>query len=209
MQKYYRKYIILILLAFMITPANAKKKGYSQGYIITNEGETIEGWVKDRSSGTFTDLYTRIRFKADNARIKRKYRATEILGYGLDNRHYESVPLVEESEFFRSRYYIHDDKDRIFLRIISGNIELTYYHWEYIDGESNYLDYTPLFHRNGSCEMVRVSQGILGLKRNRLMEYFRDCPELVLAIKNKGLNEVLEVYNFYLEKCSCRDSTKY
>ncbi len=201
MQKHIRRYILFILFASSIITAHAQKKGYSQGYIINLEGETIEGWVKDRSSGTILELYKRIRFKADNAHIKRKYSPDEILSYGLNGQHFESVPLYEETAFFKFRYYVHEDYDRIFLKVISRNADLTYFHWEYVDSESNYLDYTPLFYRSGSNEMVRVTQGILGLKRNRLMEYFWDCPTLVQAIERKELNEIDEVYNFYLERC--------
>ena len=160
--------MLLILIAFMFIPTHAQKKEYSQGYIINSEGETVEGWVKDRSSGPFLDLYTRIRFKPDNAIFKRKYSPGEILGYGINNQHFESVPLIEESAFFKFKYCLHEGNDRVFLRVISRNADLTYYHWEYVDSESNYLDYIPLFYRSGSNEMVRVTQGILGLKRNRL-----------------------------------------
>lgn len=41
--------MLLILIAFMFIPIHAQKKEYSQGYIINSEGETVEGWVKDRS----------------------------------------------------------------------------------------------------------------------------------------------------------------
>jgi len=202
MQKHIRRYVLLILFAFLIVQTQAQKKGYSQGYIINTEGETVEGWIKDRSTGTFLDLYKQIRFKPDDALIKRKYSPAEIQGYGFNDQHYESLPLQEESAFFKFRYYLDDSYDRVFLRIVSGNENLTYYHWEYVDGESNHLDYIPLFHRSGSNEMVRVTQGILGLKRNRLVEYFWDCPELVRAIETKELKEIHEVYNFYLEHCA-------
>ena len=201
MQKPIRRYMLLILFAFMIIPTHAQKKEYSQGYIINSEGETVEGWIKDRSSGPFLDLYTRIRFKPDNAFYKRKYSPGEILGYGINNQHFESVPLIEESAFFKFKYYLHEGNDRVFLRVISRNADLTYYHWEYVDSESNYLDYIPLLHRIDSNEMVRVTQGILGLKRKRLIEYFWDCPDLAMAIEKKKLNEISEVYNFYLEHC--------
>jgi len=202
MQKPIRRYILIILIAFTIIPAHAQKKGYSQGYIINLEGETVEGWVKDRSSGTFLELYKRIRFKADNEHLKRKYSPDEVLGYGLDNQHFESVPLYEETAFFKFRYYVREGNDRVFLKVISMNDDLTYFHWEYVDSESNYLDYTPLFYRSGSNEMVRVTQGVLGLKRKRLIEYFWDCPTLVQAIEKKELNEIDEVYNFYIERCA-------
>jgi hypothetical protein len=185
----------------MFVPAHAQKKGYARGYIINSEGETVDGWVKDRSSGTFIDLYTQIRFKPDNARSKKKYSPAEIQGYGLNKQHFKSMPLIEESAFFQFRYYLNESNDRVFLKVIARNENLTYYHWEYVDGESNYLDYTPLFHRIGSNEMVRVTQGIFGLKRDRLMEYFRDCPELTQALENKQLKEINEVFNFYVEQC--------
>ena len=201
MHKHIRRYILLILFAFTIIPTHAQKKGYSRGYIINSEGETVEGRVKDRSSGTFFELYKRIRFKPDNAPFKRKYSPDEILGYGINDQYFESVPLYEETAFFKFRYYIHDSYDRSFLKVISWKDDLTYFHWEYVDSESNYLDYIPLFYREGSDEMVRVTQGIRGLKRNRLIDYFWDCPELVQAIEKKELNEIHEVYNFYLEHC--------
>ena len=201
MQKPIIRYILIILIAFTIIPAHAQKKGYSPGYIINLEGETVEGQVKDRSSGSFIELYKRIRFIAHNAHFKRKFSPDEILGYGLDNQHFESVPLYEETAFFKFRYYVNEGKARVFLKVISMNDDLTYFHWEYVDSESNYLDYTPLFYRSGSNEMVRVTQGVLGLKRRRLMEYFWDCPTLVQALEKKELNEIDEVYNFYIARC--------
>jgi len=200
--KFTYRYILLILFAFMIVPVHAQKKGYSKGYIISSEGETVEGWVKDRSTGTFVDLYTRIRFKSDSAVIRKKYGPDKILGYGLNNEHYESVPLAEESVFFRFRYYLNEHNDRVFLKVIAWYGDLTYYHWEYTDDESNYVDYIPLFYRAGSDEMVRVTQGILGLRRNRLIEYFSDCPELVQAIEKRELNDIDEVYDFYIKSCN-------
>ena len=112
------------------------------------------------------------------------------------------MPLLEESQFFNFRYYLDDAYNRVFLKVITWTDELTYYHWEYVDGESNYLDYIPLFHRPGSSEMVRVTQGILGLKRKKLAEYFRDCPELVQALEQKQLSQIDQVFSFYTERCA-------
>jgi len=201
MHRYLKRYILFILFASTIIQVHAQKKGYSQGYIINLEGETVEGWVKDRSSGSFFELYKRIRFKEDGTRGKRKYSPDEILGYGKDTQHFESVPLYEETAFFKFRYYIHEDNPRVFLKVVTMNDDLSYFHWEYVDSDSNYLEYTPLFYRSGSNEMVRVTQGVLGLKRKRLIEYFWDCPTLVQAIERKELNEIDEVYNFYVDNC--------
>ena len=192
---------LLTLLAFMFIPLQAQNKSYSQGYIITLEGDTVEGQVKDRSGETFTTLYSHIRFKADNSLFKKKYGPDQIHGYAYSDHMYESLPLREESSFFKFRYYVNEGNDRVFLRVVLKNEALTYYHWEYIEEDNSYLDYIPLFYRNGSNEMVRVTQGVLGLKRKLLLAYFWDCPELVHAIENKELNEITDVYYFYLDKC--------
>jgi len=201
MQKKHRRYLLLILFAFVITSIHAQKKNYSRAYVILPEGDTLEGWVKDRSSGTFIELYSRIRFKSDKARGKRKYGPDEILAYSINGLLYESVPVIEDSEFFRFTYPVSDANERVFLKVITRAEGLTYYHWEYVDGDSNYLDYVPLFYREGYYEMVRVTQGILGLKRNKLASYFSDCPDLVHAIHAKQLDEIYEVYDFYLSHC--------
>ncbi|MGW8315915.1 MAG: hypothetical protein ACWGNV_09970 [Bacteroidales bacterium] len=190
-----------MVITFIMFPLKAQKKGYDEGYIIHMNGDTVQGWVKDRSAGTFTELYSKIRFKSQQSRLRKKYSPDDLLGYGYDGLAFESVPLREESEFFRFRYILDERNHRVFLQVISSNEPLTWYHWEYIDDESNYVDFIPLFHKSYSPEMVRVTQGILGLKRNRLMEYFQDCPELVWAIDNKEVNLPEEVYNFYLSHC--------
>lgn len=201
MHLYKKRYLLLILMALLFLPLQAQKKGFFPGYVITIEGDTLKGWVKDRSTGTFTELYSRIRFKSGNSGFKNKYSPDRIQEYSCNGQVYKSVPVYEESAFFMFRYYIDDRYDRVFLRVIARDEPLTYFHWEYIDADSNYLDYIPLFYLDGSSQMVRVTQGILGLKRNRLMEYFRNCPELVDAIERKSVNETTEVYNFYLNRC--------
>ena len=185
----------------MVLPLHAQKKGYSEGYVVNNNGDTIKGWVKDRSSGTFMELYTRVRFKSRDPLARRSYKPSDIWAYGYGSHHFESMPLAEDAAFFRFRYYLHDNNDWIFLKVMQRDGPLTYYHWEYMDGESNYLDYIPLFYIEGSSEMVRVTQGILGLKRNRLAEYFYDCPDLVDAILLKDLGEIQEVYDFSIDHC--------
>jgi hypothetical protein len=182
-----------------VLPLQAQKKGYSRGYIVTNEGETMEGWVRDRSAGSFMELYAKIRFKPGDGGLSRRYSPEEILAYGTGNQHFESLPIYEESAFFKFRYYLDENYKRSFLKLIAGDQDLSYYHWEYVDGDSNYLDYIPLFYREGSNTMVRVTQGVLGLKRKRLVEYFQDCPELVRALESKELSEIDEVFHFYVE----------
>jgi hypothetical protein len=67
MRKHPERYLMMIVFAFLFMSAYAQKKGYSRGYVVHLQGDTIEGWVKDRSSGTFLDVYPQIRFKPENA----------------------------------------------------------------------------------------------------------------------------------------------
>ena len=200
-----RYWVVSILITLVAVPVSAQKKDYYSGYIVTSSGDTLEGRVKDRTSAPFMELYSSIRFKSQNSLFRKTYRPDEILGYGYGDLVYESIPIVEDAAFFRFRYYLDPNIRPSFLRVLHREGPLTYYHWEYLDEESDYLDFIPLFHRSGSWEMVRVTQGILGLKRKRLSEYFGDCPELVRGLNSRELNEIHEVYDFYLDHCAGND----
>ena len=65
------------------------------------ENDSLTGWVKDRSAGPFVELYSRIRFKTESRRIRKKYSPQEIMGYGYSGSVYDSVPLLEESSFLK------------------------------------------------------------------------------------------------------------
>lgn len=201
MQVHKKDILLLILMALMFIPLQAEDKDYTKGFIITLDGDTIEGWVKDRSSGTFPELYKRIRFKTGSSLLRKKYGPDQILAYSRNGQLYASLPLYEETAFFAFRYYLSDSYEYVFLRVIARDEPLTYYHWEYMDADNNCLDYIPLFYLDGSNQMVRVTQGVLGLKRKRLIEYFHDCYKLQDAIYQKRLNKIDEVYNFYLSHC--------
>lgn len=191
---------ILFLFLWVFATLNAQKKGYEPGYIITQAGDTLLGQVKDRSPEPFVELYSRIRFVPEGRKSRTKYGPWELLGYGAGGRDYVAVPFREESAFFKFRYYL-DGPEKVFLRVLRRDGPLTYYHREFIYDDNDFLDFYPLIHREGQREIVRVTQGILGLKRERLMAYFSDCELLVEAVANKELREAEAVYDFYLKNC--------
>ena len=195
-----RLYSLLFLILWSFVPIHAQKKGYEPGYIITHEGDTLVGQVKDRSSEPFVELFPRIRFVPEGRRSKQKFGPWEISGYGAGGRDYVSVPFREESAFFKFRYYL-DGAEKVFLRVLRRDGPLTYYHREFIYDDNNYLDFYPLIHREGDRELVRVTQGILGLKKERLAAYFKDCELLADAIYSKELRTPEGVYDFYLNNC--------
>mgnify|MGYP001821391952 FL=1 len=188
-----------ILIGFSLS-ITGQKNGYESGYIITLEGDTLPGLVRDRSAEPFVEMYRRIHFKATK-KSKRKFGPEDLLGYAIGNRIYESVPVREDAAFFRFRYYVDPGAEHTFLRVIRRQGPLTWYEQEFVYDDNDYVDSYPLFFREGSPEMVRVTQGVLGLKRDRLSDYFEDCTELVEAIKSKEINEVQQVFRYYQEHC--------
>lgn len=177
------------------------QKGYLKGYVIM-DGDTLFGWVKDRSPEPFSSLYTQIRFRPHDQNRRKKFSANEIDGYGSGTDHFVSIPLKEESSFFIFRYLLNERYDRIFLKRIDQNGPLIYYEKEFVYDDNDYLDSYPLFYLQGKFEMVRVTQGIFGLKKKSLIEYFKSCTPLTEAIENEELKTTREVFDFFSEYCT-------
>ena len=177
------------------------RRGFEPGYIVTIQGDTLRGYIRDRAPEPFVELYRRIRFREEGRRGQVKLGPWDIQGYRAGGREYASVPLREDAAFFRFRYYTDYGAPRTFLRLVKRDGPLTYYRQEFTHDDNDFLDFFPLFHLEGEREMVRVTQGVFGLKRERLAEYFRDCEALVHAVMSKALTHPDEVYDFYLEHC--------
>ena len=100
-----RETFIIIAFLCLIISAGAQGRGFVEGFIVNQKGDTIRGLVKDRSSGSFLELYKRIRFKPEKGVGRKKYSADQIMSYGYNNVIYESIRLIEETEFFRFRFF--------------------------------------------------------------------------------------------------------
>ena len=191
----------IILLCCMI-PLSAQKKSFQPGYIITYSGDTIQGLVKDRSREPFVKLYDKIRFRKMGASRTRRYAPETILGYGYQGQHFISMPLREESTLFKFRYYIDRSAPQVFLKAIEQSEGLLYLE-QLIQDDDDYLDSVPFFYRPGRSDLVRVTQGIFGLRKKRLSAYFSDCPALVEEITkpDSKLRTVADLYEFCIANC--------
>lgn len=179
----------------------AQKAGFFQGYIITLEGDTISGQVNDRSASVFEELYTKIRLIKDGSKKKKRYGPSDVLGYGYGDTHFVSVGLKEERAFLVTVYMVDDRFPKVFLKVTRRHNHLIQYAQEFVHDDNDFLDEYPLFHKPGTNRMVRVTQGILGLKRQRLIEYFNECPSLTEKIANQEVNSPYEVFNHYVDYC--------
>ena len=180
----------------------AQKKGYAPGYIVTLEGDTLRGWVMDRREGSFQALYDKIRFIKEGKKRRKKYAPWQIAGYRFNDVVFESVFLQEEMVRFVNRYYVNRPGEQIFLKLIKRNELLTLYEREFIFDDGDFIDSFPLLYKNGSDEMVRATQGLLGLKKKRLAEYFSDCSPLINKINAGEIKTVDGIYQYYSDQCN-------
>lgn len=196
----YVRIIQLLTVFLFITISLYGQKDFENGYVVNLKNDTLYGKIKDIKHEPFPKIYKKIRFKEEGSHFKKKYSPNQIIGYKAGERVYESIGIERKSHLLRTLYLITSTRQKSFLRVVhKGN--LSYYHWEYIDNEFNSLDYIPLFHKEGTTEMVRATQGILGLKKKVLSEYFSDCPELVEKIEKKEIKTPEDIMELYWYLC--------
>ncbi len=196
----YYKTIQPFLVFFLISLNLFAQRDYEEGYIVTLTNDTLFGSVRDRETGAFPRILKKIRFKEDNSRSRKKFNASQIMGYKTGNRVYESIGIKQGSQFLRIRYVIAPTHKKTFLRVVQKGA-LSYYYWEYVDSDYDTIEHFPLFHIEGRAEMVRATQGILGLKKKALSEYFVHCPALVQKINEREIRTPEDVIEFYGKNC--------
>jgi len=192
--------LLTISVIFMDLPSRAQR-GYINGYVVTLNDDTIAGKIKDRSSGTFENIYSRIKFKPYKGK-KRRFGPDKIKAYAKGEIIYESIwvdTYRQGLQLLPNYRSIAGYGRQQFAKIIYGGY-LTYYHLEYADDDLN-VDFLPVYKRKDEPVMVRVTQGIFGLKKKLLSEYFNDCPELVKKINSGEFKEPYYIAKFYNQQC--------
>ena len=176
MPEKFKKSVLLIIFLCCMNPLRAQKKSFHHGYIIQHSGDTIQGWIKDRSPEPFVTLYPKIRFKKKSRSRTIKYAPIDIKGYGYQGQHFIAMPLREESTFFKFRYYTDAIAPHVFLKVIEQSEGLVYFKQLFVLDDNNYLDFIPFFYRPGRSDVVRVTQGIFGFRKNGLQLIFMTAP---------------------------------
>ena len=189
-------FLLLVILNFIFCPEIMAQHGFESGYIVTLQHDTIKGTIKDRNATGMENLYRKIRFYGPDGRRK-KFGPDEIRAYARGSQVFVSMWYETYNQSMVQRYnsILGKGVQRFFRVVHSGY--LSYYHLEYLDGEFDDIDFIPLFKRMDEPAMVRVTQGIFGLKKKRLAEFFYDCPELLEKIENKALRDPIEIAIFY------------
>lgn len=198
--------MLTIILLLSVFPLKSQEK-FQPGYIITNNGDTLSGLIRDRKQAPFAQLYSKIRFKGRSPFIK-KYGPSQIKGYKQGDIYFQSEWINVTNNIFRTHYRSDSvSGTRHFLKVIVKGY-LTYYQWEFMDQESWYIDAIDLYKRKNEDYYMRVTQGIFGLRIKSLNEYFIDCPDLIQKVEKKELKSPDEIAYFYNSKVNWDYSTR-
>lgn len=197
---YTLSFCIIFLIVVNSTFVLGQSK-YQNGYVVTNQNDTIFGQLRDRSPEPFGKIFKKVRMKGFWI-FERRYGPNDLNSYKIGNDIYESIWYDSYSELFSVFHVsIPGQGKKVFMRLADiGRVKL---YWdEYRDPDSGYEEAIPFFQKENSEEMIRVTQGILGFKEKYLANLFADCPELVKRMKDGFFETPEEMAEFYNLKCN-------
>lgn len=183
-----------ICLVFTINLSNLNAKAqddWQTGYVVTNAGDTLEGMVRDRKSGAFGKLYGKVVLK-QTGKGKKSFKPKKIQCYMWGRSKYVTLRTQSSSRGFKTDIRVSPDGEPGFYRVVSEG-PLSLYHLEYSDQDNSAIDFIPYFKREGNPSLVRATQGVFGLKKKLLSNFFADKPELVNQINDGRLKTPEEV----------------
>ncbi|WP_226390410.1 hypothetical protein [Penaeicola halotolerans] len=196
-----KPYILAILLlnGILFSTKAIAQSNYAPGYVVTHQGDTLRGEVRDRKSQVFnTTPYQKIRLKGHGL-FPKKFSAKDIKAYKRGDDLYHSIWIKLRTERLKANY---DSRPGLgkpqFMKVILSDY-LSLYEWEQPSGDNSDPIYVPFFKREGEDYLVRATQGLFGLKRQNLEAYFQDCPPLQAQIKAKEINTAFDVAVYYNE----------
>lgn len=194
-----------ILILFGAQLSLKAQSNNSPDYLVLNTGDTLYGTVKYLDeSGVNTTFYKKIRL-INNQGKQKKYKREEVSVFRMNNDNYEGFWLRKSSQgpgLLNEQYSIvQKEGEMYFLKVLSKD-KLSHYQfewWEQGEASSMWMD---LIIKEGEQTFIRATQGVLGLKKKALTNYFMDCPSLQEQINKKNLKKVSEVVLFYNTNCA-------
>lgn len=200
----YIKTSTFILLMFCVYATSFAQNGNATDLLVLNTGDTLYGNVEYINlKGVNPEFYKKIRITDEN-RKKRQFKQKDVSAFKADGKIYESYWLSQSSDkivLVNPKYDIDPQNGtQYFLRLIRKG-ELSHYQWEWWEqGESTSM-WMDLLRKKEDQFFIRATQGLLGLKKKVLADYFMNCPELKEKIEKKELNEVWQLVDFYNDNC--------
>lgn len=170
---------ILFVLFFVFFSRLHAQDDSQEGFVITHENDTLYGTIRDRNTGAFVEIYEKIRFKGE--RKKKRFSPHDIRGYKIGNICFKSFFL---------------DGEMTFLRVASEG-HVSHYIYELQEQGEQLVQDIDYLQKGLNRPLIRVTQGLFGLKKKRLASLLSDCPGLPERILNKEFKYVFEVVALY------------
>ncbi|ADR21509.1 hypothetical protein MATR_08620 [Marivirga tractuosa] len=194
-------YLFFVLLIGLESTIVFGQSKYQNGYVVTNQKDTIYGQLRDRSPEPFGKIFKKVRMKGFWI-FETRFGPDDLKSYKIGNDIYQSIWYDSYSKLFSIFHVsIPGQGEKVFMRLAVGG-EVNLYWDEYRDADSGYEMEIPFFKRAESQELIRVTQGILGLKQKHLANLFADCPSLVNLMKKGFFDTPEEMANYFNEKCN-------
>jgi hypothetical protein len=184
-------YILLIVASFSCSLAQRD----NNDYIVTRFQDTIYGQIKGRKNSYANH---KLKFK-EPGKLAKNYTAKQLESFYTNGLTYESVWLKLYREKLHE-YYISrpNDGKKQFLRVVEKG-KLSYYVLERPDHDNGTVDNIPLIKKENNQELVRVTQGLMGVRKKAVSDYIKECNDLATKIQSGQIKDPLEIVRFYNE----------
>ncbi len=204
MPKYLMPLLFMSLCVNQLTQPLKAQILAATDYIVLNDGDTLRGKVTYINERSFTrQFHNKLRITTENGKKKRINRKN-ISSFKIGKTIYKSFWLDETIKglnIFNPRYYIDTDEgNHHFLKVIRHG-KVNQYALEWFEQGDSFLNSISLLRKNHQNYFIRADQGVFGLKKKILSNYFNDCPKLITKINNKELDKVFQVVEFYNNNC--------
>lgn len=188
---------ILFVLCVLSFQVGWTQLNYEPGTVTLRNGEVLEGNVANMRLGFRDELLPRIRIKEPGRLRARKLNPRQITEYTMGDRRFLSLRVQRNNAIFQESYTVNAGNEYMIFELHRTghlNILLAYF----LDDDM-WIQSAPYFMKEGDDLIVRATQGIFGLKRKLLADYFKDCPQLVEFIQEKEITTPKEVAIYYNE----------
>ena len=195
------KYILaLIILSSCCLPLLAQPADY----LVLTSGDTLYGQVQFLAPPASDRVYLK-KISLITSKQKTKFRLKEISAIHSNSTTYRLFRLENKVALpnpFREYFHLNGNEGQLYVLKLIQQGQLSHYEWQWKEQGESTLTSTDLFIKSNDDYFIRATQGLLGLKRKALADYFTDCPELVRLLQEKQLNTPAQVVNFYNRQCS-------
>jgi len=194
---------VIFLCLFTPTSLPAQKSN-SGDYLILHQGDTLYGKVEYiNESSTIRDFHKKIQI-TDASGKRKKYKREAVAAFRVDNTDYESFWLKPTSQKIFSlnvRYDLEVKKGDLYFLKVRKRGNLSHYELEWFEQGESFLMSMDLLKKEEDDYLLRATQGLLGIKRKALRDYFAECPDLQMQIDQKQQNEIGSIVEFYNNNC--------